>query len=226
MSEETTEAAESAETAQGAVESETSAPWGDDFSAEKAWNTIQTQRESEKELKERLRQAEQVWEDDQALRERLQAKGFEFADDADEDDDDFGDDDDGPQFLTKQEYEERERQRQVADSNRQFASDLKELTSERELSKYGKDLISAKYERGEFKNASELKTALTEWFEWEDSLKETGLRSRPKPPTPPTAPGAGRAGEQEFDRRNASAAQRKAQREARIAAAVEAAQQP
>lgn len=218
------EAAESAETAQGAVESETTAPpWGDDFSPEKAWNTITQQRESEKELKERLREAEQVWEDEQALRERLQAKGFEFAD-AEEDDDE--DDDDEPRFLTRQEFEEKERQRDLAESNRAFAQDLKELTSERELSKHGRDLIVSRYQRGDFKNASDLQAALKEWYEWEDSLREDGKRSRPKPPTPPAPPGAGKAGDQEFDRRNATAAQRKAQREARIAAAVEAAQQP
>lgn len=223
MSEDHSEAAESAETAQGAVESETSAPpWGDDFSPEKAWNTIQTQRESEKELKERLRQAEQVWEDEQALRERLEAQGFEFEEP--EDDDDYTDDGQ-PQFLTKQEFEEHQRQQQIVASDRQFAQDLKELTSERPLAKQGQEWIQAQYGRGQFKNADDVKAALQEWFAYEDGLKEDGKRSRQKPPTPPSPPGAGRAGEADFDRRNASAAQRKAQREARIAAAVEAAQQ-
>lgn len=41
--------------AQGAEATE-APPWGDDFDAGKAWNTITTQRQAEKELKEELRQ--------------------------------------------------------------------------------------------------------------------------------------------------------------------------
>lgn len=222
MSEESTEAAESAETAQGAVESEApvSPPWGDDFNPERAWKTILSQRDRERELESEAKAWKRFREDEEFRREQLSELGYEFEEPPEEEDED-----DEPQFLTRQEFEQREQQRQIAESNRMFAADLKELTSERPLPKQGQDWISALYERGKFKTATDVKAALDEWYAYEDSLKEDGKRSRPTSPTPPSPPQPGRAGEAEFDRRSATPAQRKANREARIAAQLAAADQ-
>lgn len=82
----------SAEAAQGASETE-APPWGDDFKPEQAWRTITTQREAEKELKERLRRIE---EDEETRAELLRKWGYEVTDDEDvsgEEDFEFEDDD-------------------------------------------------------------------------------------------------------------------------------------
>lgn len=97
----------SAEAAQGAAETE-APPWGDDFQPEKAWNTITKQRESEKELKDRLRALE---EDDEAFLELARKRGFQV-EDTDDDDEDTGaddlfEDDDDPRFQKLTELEKR-----------------------------------------------------------------------------------------------------------------------
>lgn len=42
----------------GSTEKPATQPWGDDFDPNRAWNTIQTQREQEKQLKEKINQIE------------------------------------------------------------------------------------------------------------------------------------------------------------------------
>lgn len=51
-------------------------PWGEDFDAERAWSTIQTQRQAEKDLKARVGEYEQLLADPDALLSRL---GYEVA---------------------------------------------------------------------------------------------------------------------------------------------------
>lgn len=67
-----TQADQSAETAQGAVES--THPWGDDFQPERAWGALQNSRATEKELKERLQSEQSVWDDEDALLARIAEK--------------------------------------------------------------------------------------------------------------------------------------------------------
>jgi hypothetical protein len=84
--------------AQGAVQAETpSPPWGEDFDADRAWRSIQAGRETEKELKERLRAAEAAWDDEDAAYQRVSEKFPHWLDDGgsveSDDDDEYEDDD-------------------------------------------------------------------------------------------------------------------------------------
>jgi hypothetical protein len=214
MSDDPTQAAEPAETAQGAVESEApiAPPWGDDFNPERAWKTILTQRDREKELESDAKAWKRFREDEEFRRQELAGLGYELNEDTDEEEYDQ------PQFVSREEFERWQHEQQAAASAQAFTQDLKELTRERELSKHGRELITARFQRGDFSGPDDLKTALDEWYAYEDSLKESGLRSRPKPPTSPSPPQPGRAGDAEFDRRSATPAQRKAHREKLLAA--------
>jgi hypothetical protein len=98
--------------AQGAVQAETSSPpWGDDFDPDRAWKAIQSGRETEKELKERLRAEQSVWDDEDALYQKLSEKYPDWVTDgASEepvDDDEFEDDDD-PRDQELKELRERQ----------------------------------------------------------------------------------------------------------------------
>lgn len=92
MSDELDQAAESADTGeQGSPTGSTEAPtpWGEDFNAERAWQTISHLRGREKELESDSKLLKQLREDEGARREFLSREfGYEFeADDEDEDDD-------------------------------------------------------------------------------------------------------------------------------------------
>lgn len=138
MSEDLESAVEAEETTpQGEVE-ESSPPWGEDFQPEKAWKTITTQRESERELKERLKQEQSVWDDEDALRERLKAAGFEIA----EDEEDVDDDEDLASYEdeSQSEYdkriaalEAREQERQANAAVQQFKDHVNELAAKAEI---------------------------------------------------------------------------------------------
>lgn len=83
----TTEAAEETPALETAdTTSDEKPPWGDDFDPQKAWDTIQTQRASEKELKERAKRADELeaeLQDEQKLLDRLRERGYEVDDDED-----------------------------------------------------------------------------------------------------------------------------------------------
>lgn len=227
MSEESTEAAESAEAAQGAVETEGSPPpWGDDFNPERAWQTITHLRGREKELEGEAKSWKKFQEDEEFRRQQLAGLGYEFEEgEAEQDDDDLDYDEETPKadprvekLLEWQSQLEQER------GQERFSRDLEKFAGDREVSGRAREWIEIATSRGG-NNPKALEQAVKDWFEFEDSLLDQGRRSRPKSPTPPSTPGAGKAGEQEFDRRNASTSQRQAQRQARIAAALEASQQ-
>lgn len=92
-----TQADQSAETAQGAVEPASSHPWGDDFQPDRAWQAIQNGRQTEKELKERLQSEQSVWDDENALLARIAEKYPHLIAEEDEDDiPELEDEDDDP----------------------------------------------------------------------------------------------------------------------------------
>lgn len=120
-----TQAAESAETAQGAVDTEgSSPPWGDDFDPQRAYDSLQAARKTEKELKERLRQAESVWEDEQALRDRLQAQGYVFEEDDTEDENLYDDEDTEPADPRVEQHDQWIQQQQERQVLKEFNDDL------------------------------------------------------------------------------------------------------
>jgi hypothetical protein len=98
--------------AQGAVQAETSSPpWGDDFDADRAWRSIQAGRETEKELKERLRAAEAAWDDEDAAYQRVSEKYKHWLEDdgsVESDDDDEYEDDDDPREAQLKELADRQ----------------------------------------------------------------------------------------------------------------------
>ena len=66
-------------------------PWGDDFNAERAWQTITHLRGREKELESAAKAYERLQEDEDARLEQLQKWGFEIEDGADDDEEDLPD---------------------------------------------------------------------------------------------------------------------------------------
>ena len=85
---ESAEAAQSVEVADGSPP-----PWGDDFDAARAWQTISHLRGREKELESDAKAWKRFREDEDARRETLTELGYSIADDDDEDldDEDFDD---------------------------------------------------------------------------------------------------------------------------------------
>ena len=216
MSEDPTQAAESAEIAQSAVESEgPPPPWGDDFNPERAWQTITHLRGREKELESEAKTWKQFREDEEFRRQQLAELGYEFEEEQEDEDDDYEEEESKPlqdprvdQILAERAQERYER-------------DLSRFKGDRELSQQAKDWIG--YTTSRTGNSPEaLEKAVNAWFEYEDGLRETVKRERPKPPTPPATPQSGRAGEAEIDRKSTTASQRRQARRDRIAAALEA----
>lgn len=87
-----------------APETESSAPpWGEDFNPERAWNTIQAQREENKQLKQSEADAKAyraLREDPEAFQAFLDEQGYEVADDGEpEAPDDDTDDEDEDEYL-------------------------------------------------------------------------------------------------------------------------------
>ena len=215
MSDDPTQAAESAEIAQSAVETESSPPpWGEDFNPERAWNTITHLRGREKELESEAKQWKQFREDEEFRKQQLAELGYEFEEEPD-DEDDYEDEPAQPAQDPRVDALIAER------AQERYERDLEKFSGDRELSTQAKDWIQ--YTTARTGNSPEaLEKAVKAWVEYEDGLRETARRERPKPPTPPSAPQSGRSGEQQFDRKAATASQRAAQRQARMAAAFEA----
>src|SRR5688500_13361811 len=77
-------AVEPEEAAQVAATEPAAPPWGDDFDAQRAWETITKLRGFEKQAKE----FERIQSDDDARAEWLKSQGYEIADDEPDDSDD------------------------------------------------------------------------------------------------------------------------------------------
>lgn len=128
-----------------------------------------------------LKEHESVWDDEDMLLKRVEEKFPHLLTGDDEPAPDVEDDDeDEPQFVSRTEFERWQAEQRTKESDRLFATDLKELTAERELPKPGKEWVTSRYQRGEFQNAGDLKKALDEWYAYEDSLR--GPTEEPEPP--------------------------------------------
>jgi hypothetical protein len=153
--------------AQGAVQAETSSPpWGDDFDASRAWKSIQAGRETEKELKERLRAAEAAWDDEEQAFERVREKFPHWLETDDDSDDDFEDEDATDDQPSLKELEELKAWRAQIDSERasnQYERDLGSLLGDRELSEQGRQVVDALCAQGG-NHKKALEQAVENWF--------------------------------------------------------------
>lgn len=166
-----------------AAEAETTAPpWGDDFDPQKAWDTIQAQRASEKELKEQAQRASEKWEQEEAHLEWMRAHGFEIADDEDEDPDLYEDDEGQPEVDPDVAWlKQRE-------TDRMYREDLEEALPEgvkyRDLSEADRVYIQHKTTEGGANKAA-LGKAVKAWEQWrKDSETEAIERYRESKKTP------------------------------------------
>jgi hypothetical protein len=224
------QAAESAEAAQSAVETEGSPPpWGDDFNPERAWQTITHLRDREKELEPDSKAYKRLQEDEDALREFLAERGFEVDDQEDpEPEADFDEEDDPTAHLQSRldQFEQWKEQQEAEKQAERFSTDLKGFVGDRTLSQQGNDWIISQAHQGRIKAPKDLEKAVSDWFTFEEDQKKAAvdeyLKTKRAPNSPPQP---GRAGEAEFDRKNATATERRNQRQARIAALTEAEQQ-
>lgn len=138
MSDELDLAAESADaTAEpGTPAPDAPPPWGDDFNAERAWQTISHLRGREKELESEAKLAKALREDPDALKEFLAERGYELPDDEDDEPDVEFDDEDPiaplrSEMETIKEYIENQKAERTIDA---FAKHLDSLSTEAELS--------------------------------------------------------------------------------------------
>ena len=187
LDDEGTQAAESAEAAKDAVETDSSTPpWGDDFDAERAWKTITSQRETEKELKERLRQEQAIWEDEQAVAARA-AERFQWQLDEDEPDPEDDDDTEEPVDPRVEAHDRWIRQQQEAQAIKDFNEDLDKAAGEAQVTLTQRDrkTILADSVANGF-NPEATRKALKELVEdreqlrasWQEELKTSKKTSR------------------------------------------------
>lgn len=220
-------AIEPGEAAQDAATESASPPWGTDFDAERAWKTIQTLRPFEKQAKE----FERIQSDEQARAEWLKSLGYELADDEDEDSEEELFEDDDPvkplnEKLTRlEQWQEKQEAKEMAV---QIRTDLDDINKDSDWDlddEDRQDIVSraARDPKGFNRDALErAHKAFTERLARAEKRNTEQYRNSKKAPTPPPT---GKAGEQAFDRKTATDAQRRKNRTTRIAAALTAQQQ-
>ena len=229
------EAAEAAEAAQSAVDTEGSPPpWGDDFNPERAWQTITHLRGREKELESDAKAWKRLQEDEEARLE-FARQHFDFADD-DDDEAEQGsglydeEDDTEDQPLTRREWQEWQAQQETNGMWGQFDTHLTTLADEAKVPLSDGDRLRLKIEAagkdgrpaGPQATEKAFQKLVAEREEFRKSALDDYLKSKRAPNSPPQP---GRAGETEFDRKNATAQQRREERQRRLAAIAEGNQQ-
>lgn len=104
-----------------------------------------------------------------------------------DDETDVVEDDDEPQFMTKAEFAEYQKNQaatQAAEkATAQYEADLRKFVGDRELSAHGRKAIDYSASQGEIKSPEELKQAVTEWFEYEDQLRGPDPKKKRVPHT-------------------------------------------
>ena len=193
-----TEAAESAETAQAAVDTDgSSPPWGDDFDADRAWKTITSQREEAKELKERLRQEQAIWENEQAVAARA-AEKFQWQLEQGEDEpDDEELADDEPVDPRVEAHDQWIRSQQEKQALKDFNEDLDSAASETEVKLTARDrkTILAESMANGF-NPDATRKALKELIEDREQLKASWQEELSTSKQTPRPPGSGKTATQ------------------------------
>lgn len=170
-----------------------------DTQAEVDWQKRFTDTQAEyTRSQQALKDAESVWEDEQALLARIQERHPHLiAEDETEDvDDDDLDSSDEPDVLTKSEFEawqaEQQATAQAKENERQFEADLNKFVGDRELDDKGDAWIKSRTHKG----PEDLQESVNAWFEYIDSL--SGGTKRKKKTTPPLAGGQTATGVPEY----------------------------
>jgi hypothetical protein len=200
------QAADAADAAQRADDTTTSPPpWGDDFNAERAWQTITHLRGREKELESDARAFKRLQEDEDAFAEYLAARGYELGDSDDGADDGIEEEyeDDDPRWARLEKAEQKlaeiEQQRDAADKAAEWngwESYVKDLASKEGVELTGRDLKALKLDSagkdGRPVEPGKAAKALAEHLEdlraYEQQVIE---RSRKQRKRPPQSPGGG-----------------------------------
>lgn len=226
--------ADTADTAQGAVETTTTPPpWGDDFNPDRAWQTISHLRGIEKEWEPHVKAHQRLTggEDPDAFRALAERYGFEITEGSPEPEDD-DDDPIAPLASKLEQIEQWQQQQQQRESVELFRDDVKALAAEAKVELTEKDYVRL-YRDAEQHAATTKKNfdraAVKEVFDemvderkaHEKAVIDRYRKSKDAPAPPPT----GRAGEQAFDRKGASPTQRRLNREERLAGIIAAEQQ-
>lgn len=170
---ETTEAVEETPSPEAAeTTAEESPPWGDDFDASRAWNTIQTLRGEVKESKQtaqeakELRDAISIAQDPNHPQHREALEYLEFPYEL-EDDEDFDlEDDSDPNAERLSAVEQQLQSQQEAENLREFNAHLGDLAENAEIELSQRDqnyLLNASVEGGFTPEATE--QAFKDWFE-------------------------------------------------------------
>lgn len=225
VSDDLSQAAESAEAAQGAVEPDAPsapAPWGDDFNPERAWQTITHLRGREKELESDAKAWKRLQEDETAFNDLLTQRGYEVEAPAEYDVEAAEDPDDDPiRPLTQKlsELEQWKAQQEQQASLDMFHKDIAGFAADAKVELTDDDrflLLQKTLQTGG--NPTAAKKAFDAHVELikarEKSIIDRYLKS--KSDGVPSAPQPGKAGRAEFDPTDGKA--RKARMEAIIAA--------
>lgn len=124
-----------------------------------------------------LKDAQSVWEDEQALIARIGEKFPHLIAEEEPVEDDEDDSYDEPEHLTKQEFQAWQTEQQTAAQQKaneeQFTADFNRFVGDRELDQYG----DAALKSGTYKDPAELEAAINGYFEYLDSLSG-GKRKR------------------------------------------------
>lgn len=197
-----------------------SAPWGDDFDPQRAWNTIQNLRNREKELEKAAKEYERLTSDPEAYYEHGTRQGWvELEDNTPEEPESFDDPNADLRSKVEQFEQWKEQQEQAAALNA-FNADLDKLAAEADVSLTQKqrNLIMVDAINGGWNQDATAK-AFNEFVDdlkaYEQQVIERYAASK-KAPSPPRP---GKQGEAEFDPTDRDA--RQARMEAIIAASAD-----
>ncbi len=215
---ETTDAAQDAVEPDNTPSVEESAPWGDDFDANRAWNTIQNLRAREKELEKDAAEYKRLTSDPDAYYEHGTRQGWVELEDTPEEPED-AEPDDAPWSRDVAELKAWKEQQEQAAALDAFNSDLNKLAgdAEVELSAAQRKLIMVESLNNGWnqKATAEAFESLKADLEAQEQRAIDRYLASKKAPSPPRA---GKAGEAVFDPTDRDARQR---RMAEVAQATE-----
>lgn len=195
--------------AQGAVQAETSSPpWGEDFDADRAWRSIQAGRETEKELKERLRAEQSAWDDEDAVYKRISEKFPHWLEDGTQDsvddDDEFEDDDPRDQELKELRERQAAHDEWIAEQKNQaqmraYHADVDEVQTAKEVVFDEDDRVliaqkAASYTDGQGFGKKELEKAVDWLIARDERIAQTRLEQVKSSKRAPHVSAAGKAG--------------------------------
>lgn len=184
--------AETTEPVEAAAEATTPPPWGDDFNPERAWNTIQKQRDREKELEAEAKELHRLRNDPEAQKEFLESLGFEVPEDDDEPEETVEDDPINPRLSA---LEQKIQEREAAEAAKAFEDHLDELAKGKELEltpRQRKQILRDSIDAGFSPEATEkaFNELVDELTDYERRAIERYTGSKKTPTVPPSSKSA------------------------------------